>query len=96
MLLRRFSLPRNGSRGPAALPDDLLGGLVHHGEHTADPARQGFIWDRAVGKGLVGLLKAVIADDLELYVPSLQATLRSRRLAVFRSRERPARPFCVR
>jgi hypothetical protein len=59
---------RSRSACAPALPDDPLGDLLHRCEHAADPTRHGFIGDRSVSNGEVGLLKAVIADVLELEV----------------------------
>ena len=52
----------------APLRDDLLGNLVHRGEHPADTVRRALIRHRTVGDGEVALLEVAVAVDLELDV----------------------------
>ena len=67
-----FRFPGPGAeitqRYPPALPNHLLRDLVHRCQHAADPARDGFIGNRTVRYGEVGLFEAVVANVLELEV----------------------------
>ena len=49
----------------ATLADDLLGDLVHGGQHPADAARRGLVGHGAVGDREVGLLDEAVAVDLQ-------------------------------